>query len=78
MRGQHGVDSLDRGAGVVETALLERRLAAAHEVVGHLREALGRGAVVRFGLHDARVQSPRAVFLGLDEHARLIRELRHV
>jgi hypothetical protein len=75
--GQGGTDALYGRPRVVETPLVERRLAAPHEVVGDLREAVARDAVVGLVLQHACVQRPRAVLLGLDQHARVVGELRH-
>src|SRR5690606_33139687 len=62
---------------VGEPALLERGLAAADELVRDLQQTLVCGRVARVRLQNGAVQRPRAVLLGLDQHAGLERELRH-
>src|SRR4029079_1879321 len=77
VRGQRGTDSLYDRACVVEAALLEAVLSATHELVCNLVEPLHGRRVAGLRLDDAAVQRPRAVLLGLDEHACLEREIGH-
>ena len=75
--GKDGANALDGRARVVEAALIERGLAAAHEIVRDFRQTVAGGDVVRLRLQYAREQRPGAELLGLDQHAGLVRELRH-
>ena len=76
--GQHGANALDGRARVVETALLERGLAAAHEIVRHFRQDRRALRCCSAPTSRTRANSVHALYSsGSIEHAGSIRELRH-
>ena len=72
-----GANALDGRARVVEAALIERGLAAAHEIIRDFRQTVAGRQVIRLRFQHAGEQRPGAELLGLDQHAGLVCELRH-
>jgi hypothetical protein len=75
--GKGGTNALYGRARVVEAALIERGLAAAHEIIRDFCQTVAGRHVVRLRLQHTGEQCPGAELLGLDQHAGLVRELRH-